>query len=525
MLKGSIPMTRVLFKTGLVLFLITIASKLLGFTREILIAKHYGTSSLADAYYVALTPTMLAITFSFTLSSVFLPLFVNFASDKRKSNLFTNNVLFLFLAIFIVAYTFVIVFTQHFIDLLAPGLTEEAEAMAITLVRILFPLVFIVIAIQIYTLMLNTFHDYMASAASILPNNLIIIAYLWFFADKYGIVGVAVTTLISYVLQLVILYLLIKGHHYKVVRNVELWSSNSKKFLLLLYPIMISSGFTQFNSVVDRILASGISEGAIAALSYAFNLRGIATGICITPVITLTFPELSRLSHNQDYEKVSTLTHNSLFSLFILLMPLTVIFMSFSHVIVQTLLERGSFDAQATAMTSAIFWAYSIGIIAIGFREVTLRAFYSYGDTKTPTYIMISGTVVNIVLSFILVKTMGIIGLGLSASMAFIITAVITAILLKKKQASVWSKDFIRKMMKLFVAMGGCGLAVYLLKLVHVFGSLFVMNTFYKVIGLSLYTLLAYFTFIALLLVMKEDDLIVFVKKLFFHRKKEMKLG
>lgn len=256
-------MTRVLFKTGLVLFLITIVSKLLGFTREILIARNYGTSALADAYYVALTPTMLAITFSFTLSSVFLPLFVNFASDNKKSNVFTNNVLFLFLAIFIVAYTFVIVFTHHFIHVLAPGLTEEAEAMAITLVRILFPLVFIVIAIQIYTLMLNTFHDYMASAASILPNNLIIIAYLWLFADKYGIVGFAVTTLVAYVIQLVILYLLLKGHKYKVIRNVELWNSNSKKFLLLLYPIMISSGFNQWNSVVDRVLASGISEGAI----------------------------------------------------------------------------------------------------------------------------------------------------------------------------------------------------------------------------------------------------------------------
>ncbi|NQX60421.1 murein biosynthesis integral membrane protein MurJ [Paenibacillus qinlingensis] len=518
-------MTRVLFKTGLVLFLITIISKLLGFTREILIARNYGTSSLADAYYVALTPTMLAITFSFTLSSVFLPLFVNFASDKKKSNIFTNNVLFLFFAIFIVAYAFVIVFTYHVIHILAPGLTEEAERMAVTLVRILFPLVFIVIAIQIYTLMLNTFHDYMASAASILPNNLMIIAYLWLFADKYGIVGVAVTTLVAYLLQLVIIYLLLKGHQYKVVRNVELWNSNSKKFLLLLYPIMISSGFNQWNSVVDRILASGISEGAIAALSYAFNLRGIATGICITPVITLTFPELSRLSHNEDYEKVSTLTHNSLFALFILLMPLTVIFMSFSHIIVQTLLERGSFDAQATAMTSAIFWAYSIGIIAIGFREVTLRAFYSFGDTKTPTFVMITGTLVNIVLSYILVKSMGVRGLGLSASISFILTAVITAILLKKKQASVWSKDFIRKMIKLTVAMGGCGLAIYFLKLVPLFGSLIAVNRYYAVLGLSVYTLLTYFIFIVLLLAMKEDDLILFMKKLIFRRKKEMKLG
>ncbi|OAS17177.1 murein biosynthesis integral membrane protein MurJ [Paenibacillus oryzisoli] len=518
-------MTRVLFKTGMVLFLITMVSKVLGFTREILIARNYGTSSLADAYYVALTPAMLAITFSFTLSSVFLPLYVQVASHKKTSNVFTNNVLFLFFSIFIVAYTLVIVFTQHVIHLLAPGLTAEAEAMAITLVRILFPLVFIVIAIQIYTLMLNTFHDYMASAASILPNNLIIIAYLWLFGDKHGMVGIAVTTLIAYVIQLAILFILLKGHHYKVVKHVELWRPDSKKFLLLLYPILFSSGFNQCNAIVDRILASGISEGAIAALSYAFNLRGIATGIVITPIITLTFPELSRLSHNQDYDKVSTLTHNSLFTLFILLMPLTVIFMSFSPTIVQTLLERGSFDSQATAMTSTIFWAYSLGILAIGFREVTLRAFYSFGDTRTPTYIMIAGTVVNMVLSYILVRSSGVMGIGLSASISFILTAVITAILLKRKQASIWSRDFIRKMMKLTVAMGGCGLAVYLLKLVPLFGSLLVVNRYYTVIGLSLYAMFAYFIFIVLLLVMKEDDLIGLMKKLLFRRKKEMKLG
>jgi putative peptidoglycan lipid II flippase len=298
------------------------------------------------------------------------------------------------------------------------------------------------------------------------------------------------------------------------MNNTEIWGVNSKEFTLLLLPIIVSSGFNQMNSVVDRILASGISEGAIASLSYAFRLRGIATGIFITPIITLTFPKLARHSHKKDYTQVSELTHKSLFSVFVLLLPLTLIFMFFSKEIIEILLERGNFDSRATEMTSGIFWAYSLGIIAIGFREVTLRAFYSYGDTKTPTYIMIIGSVSNVILSYLFIKWFGLTGLGLSSSISFVITALITIVALKKNLSSIWSRPFIQQMLRLTLVTGIVGGTIYYLKYLNLIHFLLMDNKYLKILGLGLYGIFAYLLFILLLVVLKEEEILTLIKKL-----------
>lgn len=505
-------MSQGVIKAGLMLFLISAGSKILGFIREMLIANYYGTSHYADAYYVALTPSTLAMTFSIAIGSVFLPLFIKHLSDKEKSFLFSNNVLTLFFISFVVFYLLMVLFPDYFINFLAPGLSPNAESISILLLNILFPLVFIVIAIQIYTLMLNTFNDYVKSAATVIPNNLIIILYIYIFGDEFGISGVAIATLVASVIQLVILYILLKKHDYKVINNTEIWGKNSKEFLLLLLPIIVSSAFSQLNSVIDRILASNISEGAIASLLYAFRLRGIATGIFITPIVTLTFPKLAKHSNNENEVEVSNLTHKSLFVVFLLLAPLTLIFIIFNKEIIQILFERGNFDSRATEMTSSVFLGYAIGILAIGFREVALRAFYSYGDTKTPAYIMIIGSIINAILSFLLVKKLGLLGLGLSSSISFIIISIIIAVLLKKSMKTIWSPAFIRQVLKIVVATGVVGGLVFYMKYLNVISFLLVDNYYLKFIALSIYSILTYLIFIALLVMLREKEILNLIR-------------
>jgi putative peptidoglycan lipid II flippase len=506
-------MARGLFKAGLALFLISIVSKLLGFFREVLIANFFGTSYSADAYYIALTPSTLAITFSIAISSVFLPLFVKYSEDKKQSYLFANNVLFLFFAGVTVFYVLMLSFTDIFIKILAPGLPAEAENLSVLLLKYLLPLVFIVIAIQIYTLMLNTFDDYIKSAASVIPNNLIIIGYLFIFGETHGIVGVAIVTLIANIFQLVLLYYLIRNtHKYQITKHMEFWGPNSKVFLILLLPVIVSSAFSQLNAVVDRILASQISEGAIASLSYAFRLRGIATGIFITPIITLTFPKLAKFSQNKDHNEVYEVTRKSIYTVFAFLIPLTIIFLNFSKEIIEILFERGKFDSQATIMTSAVFWAYSLGILSIGFREVTLRVSYSYGDTKTPTYIMVIGSLANVALSYLLIKPLGLLGLGLSSSLSFLIVNIITIYMMRNYLQPVWSKPFLVSMGRM--AIGGLivGLSIYALKawvLVE-----FPVNNLLGILVIGIYAILSYACFIFSLYLLKDEEILTLLNQL-----------
>lgn len=507
------------FKAGMLIFVITVASKIMGFIKEMLIANKYGTTYVADAYYIGLTPVTLAITFAVAMGSVFLPMFIKHSNDKRESFAFSNNILMLFFMVTLILYMFLLAFNEQFLNFLAPGVSKVTGDLAIVLLYILFPLVFVVIAIQVYTLMLNAYNNYIQAAATILPNNLLVILYLYFLGDTYGIIGVSIATVLAFTVQLVILYFILKKQEYKIIHNINFWDSRSKEFLVLLFPIIISSAFNQLNAVMDRILASGLEEGAIAALLYAFRLRGIATGLFITPVITLTFPKLAKFSNDKNNIGIAKITQKSLIVILLLLAPLTLIFMSFSREIIEILFERGNFNSNATNMTASVFWAYSLGIIAIGVRDVSIRTFFSRGDTKTPTYIMIAGSIINAILSYFFVNQWGLIGLGLSSSVALIMTAIVITVFLTRKVKNIWSDAFIYTILKIFIITVLIGMFLFYLKQLNIFSFSYFDSRIDQIMSLSAYGILTYILFILLLIVFREKESMKLLRGLLQNKK------
>jgi putative peptidoglycan lipid II flippase len=451
-----------LFKAGVIVFIITTFSKVLGFLRETFVAYHFGTSFESDAYYLALTPSTLAITFSLSLSSVFLPQFINHLKKIEDAYDFANKVLLIILISSFILYGLILAFGEGAMTLLAPGLPTDTESLSVLLLQILFPLTFIVLAIQIYTVMLNSFDNFFTPAISILPNNLLILIYLLFFVDEWGIIGLAYVTLLAFIIQLTILFITLRKFDYTFKIASNILDTNVKNFSILLLPILLSTAFSQLNAIVDRVLASTQSEGSIAALMYSYRLRTLVAGIFITAVITVTFPKLSRIKDKT--KELVDLTQNSLLSILLLIGPLSVFFIIFHMEIIQVLFERGAFNPQATLVTSSIFLYYSIGLVFMGYREILSRNFFAAGDTKTPTKIMIISLFTTMLLSVIFVQVMGISGLGLSSSIGLIINAAIISFSINKVTKGIWSKDFLKSSYKIVVSIIGTGIILWLFK-------------------------------------------------------------
>ncbi|MCL6584922.1 MAG: murein biosynthesis integral membrane protein MurJ [Anoxybacillus sp.] len=445
-------MSNKLVKAGTFIFLVTFISKILGFLRETFIAYHFGTSVESDAYFVALTPSTLAITFSISLSSVFLPMFIKYANDRHAAFIFSNRILFLFFSLSTFVYLLVIIKGDLFVSLIAPGMSSQGKTLAVEMLKILFPLVFIVIAIQLYTVMLNSFDCYFIPTASILPNNLLLILYLLFIGDSFGITSVSYVTLFSFLIQFIILYIYLRTFGYRF-RTSNFFDPTTKEFMVLLFPILISTAFSQLNAVVDRFLASTLQEGSISALMYSYKLRTLILGIFVTSVISVTAPKISRLAHENSLKEVGHVTRESVLIVLLLLAPLTCIFMLFSREIIEILFERGEFGKEATLLTSRIFFYSSFAILGAGLRDIIIRTFYAFGDTKSPTKIIIAGLILNMMLSFLFVKLMGLSGLGLSLSMAMIFSSVAIGIKLNKIVPDIWnSKPFYMSVLKIAIS-------------------------------------------------------------------------
>ncbi|MCM3652936.1 murein biosynthesis integral membrane protein MurJ [Metabacillus litoralis] len=503
-----------LVKAGILVFIITALSKVLGFLRETFLAYHFGTSFESDAYFVALTPSTLAITFALSISSVFIPLFVKNMSNKKEVYQFTNNIIVIFFIALAALYIFLFINGDLFVELIAPGLPEHAEKLSIQMLKVLFPLALISIVIQLYTDMLNSYGKFSIPALSLLPNNLLIIIYLLIVGKGLGITGVAYITLIAFLVQLIILYYYLrkKDYHFTLTKNV--FDLKTKEFMLLVFPVLISSLFNQVNAVVDRLIASTLEEGSISALMYSFRLRSVITGIFITGIITVTFPKVSKLALKLNKGELIKLTQDSLQIVLLIVGSVSMYLMIFDKEIIEILFERGEFSREATIATAGVFFFYSLGLVFMGIRDIVVRNFYALGDTKSPTIIIILSLIFNILLSFIFVKWMGLNGLGLSSTIGIALSVILLNMRLRTVLPNIWSKQFLVTSSKISISIVLAGFVTHILNIsLPIFEWSTLNSLTLKVINLIGYFIIFTVVYIIILLLIREKLTVDFSKK------------
>jgi putative peptidoglycan lipid II flippase len=504
-----------LVKAGIIVFIISALSKVLGFLRETFLAFYFGTSYESDAYFIALTPSTLAITFALSLSSVFLPLYVKHSKDKKSAFQFSNNIISIFSIAIALCYGLLFLNGGIFVNLIAPGLPDYAEKLSIDMLKVLFPLAFICIVIQVYTDILNSHERFSVPVLSLLPNNLIIIVYLMLFGREYGIEAVAYITIIAFIVQLFILYYYLRKDAYRITISKNIFDLNTKEFMLLVIPVLLSSVINQVNSVVDRLIASTLSEGSISALMYSFRLRSVITGIFITGIITVTFPKISKLALKMNKEELVKMTQDSLQMIFLIVGPVSIYLMLFSREIIEVLFERGEFNSNATIATAGVFLYYSLGLLFIGILEIVVRNFYALGDTKSPTIIIIVSLLINMLASYIFVKWMGLAGLGLSSTLGIAISVVMLNKKISKILPTMWSKGFLISCVKIVISIILSGLLVhYIIIITPILDWHNSLSIITKIVYLILYFIFYLMIYVCALLLLKEKLTAGFLTKI-----------
>jgi putative peptidoglycan lipid II flippase len=216
----------------------------------------------------------------------------------------------------------------------------------------------------------------------------------------------------------------------------------------LVIPVVIGTGVSTINTLVDRMMASFLAEGSISALNFANRLNFFALGLFISPITTVIYPTLSKFSAEKDVNTFKNTLNRVIGIVIAVIMPVMTGAIILRVPIIRFLFERGAFDQRATYMTATALLFYSIGMVGIGIREVINRGFYSLQDTKTP---MINGAIamiINIILNQILVRFMGIEGLALSTSISAIICTVMLFYSLRKEIGPLGGKKIIETLFK-----------------------------------------------------------------------------
>lgn len=440
--------------TSYILMIITILSKVFGLLREQALAYFFGTGLVADVFLVAFqVPMIFTNVISGAVANGYIPMYdaVREREGKDASNKFTANLSNIIAIITIIISIFVIIFAPFLVKLMAEGFTGEKLGLAIFLSRAACTSIFVTSVASIFKAYLQIQGKFIISVLHGIIMNLIIISFM-FLGYKFGINYLAIGFVLAFTLQYVILIAPVRKSGYKHKFTLNFKDRNIMKLFQMILPILISTSAIEINFMVSRSLASGLFEGAISTLNYAYKLQAFVTGIVVTSIITATYPKMAKMGAEKDFIELKNSCKEAISTMSLLVIPAAFGLFIFSFEIVNLLFVRGEFSVADGKITAVILTFYAFGVIAIGIREIISRVFYSLDDTKTPVFNSLIIVGVNIILSFVLSKIIGIRGLALATTISFIVGAISLLIKTRKYIGNVLERDIFINLLKITIA-------------------------------------------------------------------------
>lgn len=439
-----------LLKSTGVIGLATTLSRVLGFIRDIVIARFFGTDVFAQAFVVAFRiPNLLRdLVGEGAMNAALVPVLTGELTDKgRKGFLALAQVVLNILFVVLLVLTVIgIIVSPLIIKLIAPGFIADTEKFNVTvaLTRMLFPFL-ILVGLWAYTMgALNSLGYFAAPAFGPCVLNFFIIACAAAFGEN--IFGLASGVLIGGIAQLLIQLPPLMMNGWRPIITKEFRHPGAKKIGILLIPRALGACVYQVNVFVSTILASLssiVGEGAVAALYYANRVWQLPLAIFGIALAQAALPTMSRHAALNDKAKLKDTVVFGLRALFFILIPSSIGLIVLSAPITRALFERGAFTAYSTAITSDALVFYSIGLVACGGIKVLVNAFYAMSDTVTPVKTAVVSVILNILLNVVLMWPLKVGGLALATSISATVNFAALYVLLEKRLGRLGTREMV----------------------------------------------------------------------------------
>lgn len=490
----------------------TLLSRLFGFLRDMVIAMMFGSSAVADAFFVAFRIPNLQrrVLGEGAVSAAFIPVFSEYLNTKNRDESwgFVSNLFNILLIILLTTTVIIMVFAPAVVSVFAPGFIDEPDKFNLTvkLTRWMAPYLICIGLAALCMGILNTFKMFAIPAASPVLLNISMILSALFIGTRMDepIMGLTIGVLVGGLLQFVIQMPATFRQGFKFTANADWKHPGIIKVGKLLGPSILGLAAYEINIMVDTLLASLLPGGSISYLYYANRLVQLPMGIFAVALGVAILPTLSDHASRKEFpELIKTLSFGIRLILFITV-PATVGLALLRFPIINTLWERGEFSRTATEGTAFALLCYSVGLCGFAGTRVVATAFYSMQDTKTPARIGIYSIVINIVFSVLLMNPLKHGGLALATSIAAIFNAVALIVILKKRMGKIGGRKILSSAIKLTVASVCMGIITYLLNQTF-FDPLAPLGTRLTVLFGSILTGLVSFYFVSLLL--KNEEL------------------
>jgi putative peptidoglycan lipid II flippase len=452
----------------------TMASRVLGFARDMLIAARLGAGPMADAFFIALQlPNLFRRLFGEgAFAAAFVPAFAGtLAREGRSAGRELAERLSGLMALWLALLTGLgMLLMPQILAVLVPGFLARPETFALTvdLARITLPYLWFICLTALIAGVLNGLDRFAAAAAAPVLFNLLGIAALLgltpFVATPAHALawGVAASGLAQ--LALVWLAAWQAGMALNPFRRPAL-TPGVRDVLVRMGPGLIGAGAFYINQFVSMIIASLLPSGAVSFLYYADRVAQLPLGVIGAAVGTALLPLLSRQLRAGQRLAAHRSQNRAIEIALMLSLPAAAGLAVAAAPIVAALFQRGAFDATATAATAAALAAFALGLPAFVLVKALAPGFFARGDTTTPVLVGLGTVALNIALNLLLMAPLAHVGIALGSALAAWGNALALAFVLARRGQLVPDRQLRRRLPLLLAASALMGAALWGLRL------------------------------------------------------------
>lgn len=430
----------------------TLASRVTGLVRDLLMASLFGATAMTDAFNVAFRlPNMFRRLFAEgAFSQAFVPVLgtTKVQQGDAATKLLVDRVSSVLLAALLLTCLVGVLGAPLLVWAMASGLRQDPAGYdaAVVMARWMFPYIGFMSLVALGAGILNTWKRFAVPAVTPVLLNVAMILAAWLGAPWFGRMGIEpIYAMVMGVLGGGVLQL---GLQMSALSRMGLlprprlaWSAlrvawaddGTRRVARLMAPALLGVGVAQLSALINLQIASHLAPGSVSWMSYAERLMEFPTamlGVALGVVLT---PQLVAAHASKDAERYSSMLDWGLRLVVLVSVPCTVALLVFAQPLVATLYQRGAFDAQAVQQTTTALMGYGAGLIGLVAIKVLAPGYYASQDIRTPVKIAVVVLVITQLLNIALVPWLAHAGLALSIGLGALVNALWLLIGLRRR--------------------------------------------------------------------------------------------
>ncbi|CAH1905873.1 lipid II flippase MurJ [Candidatus Nitrotoga sp. HW29] len=447
----------------------TLASRILGIIRDILVARVFGAGMATDAFFVAFKlPNLLRRLFAEgAFSQAFVPILSEYKNRRghEETKLLVDHVTTLLAMILFMVTLIGIVAAPILIYISAPGFVAMPKKFDLTvqLLRVSSPYIFFISLVAMASGILNTYNKFWVPAFTpILLNVCFIGAALWlapYFEPP--IMALAWAVFVAGFVQLAFQLPFLKKIGLLPTLRLNLKDAGVWRIIKQMGPAVFGVSISQISLIINTIFASFLVAGSVSWLYYADRLMEFPSGVLGAAIATILLPSLSKHyadGHSTEYSK---LLDWGLRLTFMLTLPAALALGMIAVPLLATFFQHGAFTAHDVLMTRNALVGYSVGLIGILSVKVLAPGFYARQDIRTPVKIGIITLFATQAMNLLFIGWLQHAGLALAIGLGSCLNSAILFYLLRKRDIYQPEPGWGKFLAKLGVAMLVLGLTLW----------------------------------------------------------------